>query len=78
MVRVCDSLEERLVTFPGQRTDRNHPLKSELATKTYKDRNLPRWEYEVTAGGRVRYLLDYENRVVLIEQVWFGHPKDTE
>jgi hypothetical protein len=40
--------------------------------------NTRRWEYEVTAGGRVRYLVDEERRTVHLVYASTRHPKDTE
>ncbi|GAA2503253.1 hypothetical protein GCM10010406_44780 [Streptomyces thermolineatus] len=38
----------------------------------------PQWEYEVTAGGRVRYLVDEPRRTVHLVHASTRHPKDTE
>ncbi|MFE7589169.1 hypothetical protein ACFU6K_07180 [Kitasatospora sp. NPDC057512] len=34
--------------------DRQHRLRGRLATRVFGGVELPQWEYEVTAGGRVR------------------------
>jgi hypothetical protein len=39
---------------------------------------LPRWQVEVTSGGRVRYLLDAERRTAWIVHAGTGHPKATD
>lgn len=38
----------------------------------------PQGEYEVTAGGRVRYLVDEARRTVHLVYASTRHPKDTE
>jgi hypothetical protein len=37
-----------------------------------------RWEYEVTSGGRVRYVIDDGNRTVWLIYASPRHPKDTD
>ncbi|MEU7031254.1 hypothetical protein AB0A60_31750 [Streptomyces sp. NPDC046275] len=37
----------------------------------------PQWEYEVTAGGRVRHLVDEERRTVHVVCAAPRHPEDT-
>jgi hypothetical protein len=39
-------------------TSRHHPLKGSLGTGVHRGMALPQWQYEVTAGGRVWYLVD--------------------
>ncbi|MEW1840826.1 hypothetical protein AB0392_23025 [Nonomuraea angiospora] len=58
--------------------DRQHRLRGRLATVCYGGRDLPQWEYEVTAGGRVRYLVDAEKRTVYFVYASPRHPKDTD
>jgi hypothetical protein len=38
---------------------------------------MEQWEYEVTSGGRVRYVLDDDNRTVWLIRIP-RHPKDTD
>jgi hypothetical protein len=38
---------------------------------------LPQWQYEVTAGGRVWYLVDGQLRRVYLTYAGTGHPKAT-
>ncbi len=63
---------------PRQHSDRNHPLKGELGTGSVGGRDLDRWQNEVTAGGRIFFLIDDENRTVWFDEVALGHPKVTE
>ncbi|MEU2428191.1 hypothetical protein ABZ611_01510 [Streptomyces sp. NPDC007861] len=58
--------------------DRQHRLRGRLATRNLGGREYPQWEYEVTAGGRVRYLVDEARRTVLLVYAPTRHPKDTE
>ncbi|WP_406401541.1 hypothetical protein OH805_20945 [Streptomyces sp. NBC_00879] len=58
--------------------DRQHRLRGRLATGNLGGREYPQWEYEVTSGGRVRYLVDEPRRIVHLVYASTRHPKDTE
>jgi hypothetical protein len=58
--------------------DRQHHLRGRLATRTLNGKDLPQWEYEVTAGGRVRYVVDEPRHTVHLVYASTRHPKDTE
>ncbi|MEV4329784.1 hypothetical protein AB0K02_04465 [Streptomyces sp. NPDC049597] len=58
--------------------DRQHRLRGRLATALLAGREYPQWEFEVTAGGRVRYLVDEARRTVHLVYASPRHPKDTE
>jgi hypothetical protein len=58
--------------------DRQHHLKGKLGTSTFKGHTLERWQYEVTGGGRIWYLLDDANRTAWITYAGTGHPKATD
>ncbi|WP_239149582.1 hypothetical protein [Streptomyces sp. SID12501] len=58
--------------------DRHHQLKGKLGTSTFKGHTLERWQYEVTEGGRIWYLLDDANRTAWITYAGTGHPKVTD
>lgn len=58
--------------------DRQHQLLGRHKQREWKGRPLDQWEYEVTSGGRVRYLVDDANRVVILVYASPRHPKDTE
>jgi hypothetical protein len=58
--------------------DRQHRLRGRLATRSLGRDELPQWEYEVKAGGRVRYLVDEPNRTVHLVYASTRHPKDTD
>jgi hypothetical protein len=63
---------------PVERTDRRHRLKAKLATGVYQHRTYAQWQYEVTAGGRVWYLVDEERRTLWFMKASPRHPKTTE
>ncbi len=63
---------------PRAHTTRHHPLKGPLSVGSYRGVVLPQWQYEVTAGGRIWYLVDVERRRVYLMFAGTGHPKATE
>ncbi|MFF0876176.1 MULTISPECIES: hypothetical protein [Micromonospora] len=44
----------------------------------HNGRALPQWQYEVTAGGRVWYLVDDQTRTCWIKHAGTGHPRATD
>jgi hypothetical protein len=75
----CDAWQEmRTNPAPRPLTTRHHQLKGTLSTDVRHGRVLPRWQIEVTSGGRVWYLLDAEHRTVWIVHAGPGHPKATD
>ncbi|WP_322756569.1 hypothetical protein [Frankia sp. Cas3] len=58
--------------------DRQHRLRGRLATAMLGGSEYPQWEYEVTAGGRVRYLVDETRRTVHLVYSATRHPRDTD
>lgn len=71
---------EALRTDPlsTENPDRQHRLRGRLTTGSLGGRELPQGEYEVTSGGRVRYLVDEERRTVHFVYASARHPKDTD
>ncbi|WP_424893305.1 hypothetical protein [Streptomyces sp. XH2] len=63
---------------PATRTARHHRLKGELARGTHRGEAMDRWQIEVTAGGRIWYLLDVQRRTVWIDHASTSHPKATD
>lgn len=61
----------------GADRDRQHRLRGDLATHRHNGKNLEQREFEVTSGGRVRYVIDDENRSVWLVYASPRHPKDT-
>ncbi|MFD8885355.1 hypothetical protein ACFV0H_22965 [Streptomyces erythrochromogenes] len=71
---------EALRTDPLSRDNwnRQHQLRGKLATKEWKGSALEQWEFEVTSGDRVRYLVSPETATVIMVYASTQHPKDTE
>ena len=71
---------ETLRTDPrsGAGHDRQHRLRGDLATHRHNGRDMEQWEYEVTSGGRVRYVIDDDSRTVWLIYASPRHPKDTD
>ncbi|GAA0374760.1 hypothetical protein Acor_42860 [Acrocarpospora corrugata] len=71
---------ETLRTDPRSRGDheRQHRLRGDLAIHRHNGEDLEQWEYEVTSGGRVRYVIDDANHTVWIVYASPRHPKDTD
>ncbi len=71
---------EKIIADPQPKpsTGRHHRLKHDLASRTYRGRLLEQWQYEVTGGGRIWYLIDDETRTVWLTYAGTGHPKTTE
>jgi len=71
---------ETLRTDPRSRADieRQHRLRGDLATHRHNGKDLDQWEFEVTSGGRVRYIIDDEARTVWLIYASPRHPKDTD
>ena len=70
---------EALRSEPRSRSnhERQHRLRGDLATHRHNGRALEQWEYEVTSGGRVRYVIDEGNRIIWIVYASPRCPKDT-
>ncbi|MGW4153158.1 hypothetical protein ACWEDF_08420 [Micromonospora chersina] len=58
--------------------ERHHRLKGSLATVQWKGQALERWQYEVTGGGRIWYLIDDDRRTVWLTYAGTGHPRATD
>jgi hypothetical protein len=58
--------------FPG--SGRHHRLKGQLSTENC----LEQWQYEVTGGGRIWYLVDPDEQTVWITYAGTTHPKATD
>lgn len=69
---------EKLTSDPRERTDRQHPLKGTLGTRTVNGEDMEQWQYEVTGGGRLWYCIDGKKRIVWLTGAMPGHPKATE
>jgi hypothetical protein len=71
---------ETLQTTPRSATnpDRQHRLRGDLATHRHNGKDLEQWEFEVTSGGRVRYLIDGQSSTIWLVYASPRHPKDTD
>lgn len=58
--------------------DRQHRLKGVLATEVWKGQAYEQWQYEVTGGGRIWYLVDDQRRTAWVVYAGTKHPKFTE
>jgi hypothetical protein len=63
---------------PAPSNKRQHRLKHELAWGTHNGKTLQQWQYEVTGGGRIWYLIDHDTRTVWLVYAGTGHPKTTD
>jgi hypothetical protein len=57
-----------------ERPSRQHRRRGQLAEHQIGGRTLPHWQYEVTAGGRIRYCPDAHRRVVGVVAARPSHP----
>jgi len=62
----------------GSRPRPPAPSARDLATHRHNGRDLEQWEYEVTSGGRIRYVIDDQHRTVWLTYASPRHPKDTD
>ncbi|GAB4008582.1 hypothetical protein GCM10029992_65360 [Glycomyces albus] len=71
---------EELRTDPRSNRNpaRQHRLKGDLGTGSWKGETCERWQYEVTGGGRLWYLIDEERRAVQLVYAGTGHPRLTD
>jgi hypothetical protein len=63
---------------PNPPTARQHPLKGDLATVKHKGVIRSLWQYEVTSGGRIWYVVDEDRKIVWLTKVSVGHPRQTD
>lgn len=74
--RAFDAL--RAQPRPVPPTPRHHPLRGSLGRVARRGVLLEQWQFEVTAGGRVWYLVDDEARTAWITYAGTRHPKATD
>lgn len=67
-----------LRTDPRAKSQRQHPLKGDYASRSVGGREIEQWQYEVTGAGRIWYCIDDEHRVVYLTLAMIGHPRQTE
>ncbi|MEX2548550.1 MAG: hypothetical protein WD830_12310 [Chloroflexota bacterium] len=68
---------QALRTNPHARSERQHPLKGDLAERPVGGRVLQQWQYEVTGAGRLWYCIDDQRRIVYLTLARVGHPRQT-
>ncbi len=59
-------------------TGRHHQLKGRLSTAVHRGVTMEQWQYEVTSGGRIWYVVDRAGRTLWLRQAGTGHPKSTD
>ncbi|MDA3655963.1 hypothetical protein [Mycobacterium xenopi] len=59
-------------------TPRHHRLKGRLASGMHGGVEMEQWQYEVTGGGRIWYLVDVDKRTLWLRHAGPGHPRETE
>jgi hypothetical protein len=64
-------------TAPENRR-RQHRLKGDFASVSVHGVWRDQWQYEVTAAGRIWYVVDDEKRLVWVTLASASHPKGTE
>lgn len=70
--------EMRRRSTTGESTTRHHRLRGNLAVGVHNGVEMEQWQYEVTAGGRIWYLVDTELRTLWLKYASTRHPKPTE
>jgi hypothetical protein len=68
----------RATPCPSPANERHHRLKHDLAWGTHRGKSFEQWQYEVTSGGRIWYLVDHETRTVWLNYASTRHPKTTD
>jgi hypothetical protein len=56
---------------------RHHRLRGRLASAVHSGLEMEQWQYEVTSGGRIWYLVDIQKRTLWIRHAGPGHPHQT-
>lgn len=59
-------------------TTRHHRLKGMLGTGIHNGTYMKQWQYEVTADGRIWYLIDTERRTLCLRHAGTGHARTAE
>ena len=69
---------EHITRNPRRTTERQHRRKGQLASGRYQGRWMEQWQYEVTSGGRLWYLVDAAAKTLWLVHAGTGHPKVTD
>lgn len=76
MRRAWDEITSEPV--PGPASSRHHQLRTPYSHRAFKGSALEQWQYEVTGGGRIWYLVDEPRRILWVWYAGVSHPKATE
>ena len=57
---------------------RQHRLKGSQSRNTFKGDEYDQWQYEVTSGGRIWYIVDEDTKTVWVTWAGTVHPKLTD
>jgi hypothetical protein len=68
----------RATPRPIPSTERHHRLHGSLSIASRRGADLEQWQFEVTGGGRIWYLVEETTRTVWITYAGTGHPKATD
>ncbi|MCK1816921.1 hypothetical protein MTQ13_22010 [Streptomyces sp. XM4011] len=74
--RAYDAL--RAQPRPAPPTARHHALRGSLARVDRRGVPLEQWQYEVTGGGRIWYLIDDVGSTLWITYAGTAHPRATD
>ncbi|MBV9139774.1 MAG: hypothetical protein JO115_02430 [Pseudonocardiales bacterium] len=66
------------IRFDNSETERHHRLRGSLSTVSRRGADLEQWQFEVTGGGRIGYLIEEMTRTVWITYAGTGHPTATD
>ena len=67
-----------ITSDPRRTADRQHQLRGSLGQVIVGGKKLDQWQVEPTAGGRVWYAIDDEDRVLWVTQAGVAQPKQTD
>ena len=67
-----------MASDPRRTADRRHLLRGSLGEVTIGAKKLAHWQVEPTAGGRVWYGIDDEERILWVTRAGVAHPKQTD
>jgi len=76
----CADLFDRLTAEPAHvdNPDKQHRLKGGLSTTTLGGVEFDQWQYEMSKGARVWYVVDENTKTVYLTRVATGHPNETK
>lgn len=74
----CAEAKARLKTTPTTRSDAQKPLRGTLGTRTIGGVEMTQWQYDISAGARLWYCVDNDNRIVWLTLAAAGHPRATD